>query len=123
MNKQLAAIELRRRALLEKIEAQRMEVVEISLHWQKPLALADTGLSAVRFIRSHPGLVSGTLAALQSLRGIGVGGLAKKGWRLLYLYPAAFSFGLKYLFSTINSSSAKELLAKHPEERKAEVCH
>lgn len=123
MKNQLAAIAQRRRALLETIAAQRMEVAEISLHWQKPLALADTGLSAVRFIRSHPGLVSGTLAALRSLRGIGVGGLAQKGWRLLYLYPAAVSFGLKYLFSAIRSPGAKELLPSHPEERKTEVCH
>ncbi len=103
MKKRLAAIAHRRRALSETIEAQRMEVAEISRHWQKPLAMADTGLKAVRFIHDHPGLVSGVFAALLSLRGMGIAGVAKKGWRLMYLYPAAFSLGLEYLFSAIRS--------------------
>lgn len=98
MKKRLAALAYRRQELLEKIEAQRMEVADISLELQKPLALADAGLNMVRFIRHHPGLVSGSLVALLSLRGLGIAGLAEKGWRLLYLYPAALSFGLKYLF-------------------------
>jgi len=45
-----------------------MEVAEISQHWKNPLAVVDTGLKAVHFIRSHPGLVSGGFAALLSLR-------------------------------------------------------
>jgi len=110
----LADLAYRRQRLLEKIEAQRMEIAEISLDFQKPLALADTGLKAVRFIRNHPALVSGGIAALLSMRGMGIAGLAKKGWRLMYLYPAAISFGLEYLFSATRS---------HGEVRNSEVDH
>lgn len=105
MKKKLADLARRRRGLLEEIEAQRMDLAEISLDWRKPLALADTGLKAVRIIRNHPGLVSGGFAVLLSLRGMGIAGLAQKGWRLLYLYPAAVSFGLNYLFSAMRSPS------------------
>lgn len=100
MKLRLAELSDRRLGLLEKIEAQRREVAEISVDFKKPIALADTGLKAVRFIRNHPVLASGGFAALLSIRGMGIAGLAKKGWRLAYLYPAAISLGLKYLFYT-----------------------
>jgi YqjK-like protein len=114
MKKRFAALANRRRILLGKIETQRMEVADISLDLQKPLALADTGLKAVRFIHNHPGLISGGFAALLSLRGQGISGLAQKGWRLMYLYPSILSFGLKYLFSAFRSPS---------KERNSEVDH
>ncbi|MEQ1837065.1 MAG: YqjK-like family protein [Candidatus Nitrotoga sp.] len=105
MKKRLAALMIQRHELLEKIVAQRMEMAEITQHWQKPLAFADAGLKAVRFIHDHPGLVSGGIAVLLSLRGIGIAGMAQKGWRLLYLYPSLFSFGLKFLFAATRSRS------------------
>jgi len=97
MNKRLTAIASRRQILLKNIEAQRMDVAEISVRWQKPLALADTGLKAVHFVRNHPALVAGGLAAFMAWRRKGVVGLAGEGWRLLCLYPSAILFGLKYL--------------------------
>jgi hypothetical protein len=103
MKKRLVELAYRRRRLLEKIKVQRAVVADIALDLKKPLVLADTGLKAVRFIRNHPGLVSGGFAALLSLRGMGIAGLAQKGWRLMYLYPAAIAFGLKYLFSKTRS--------------------
>ena len=103
MKQRLVALANRRLGLLEKIQAQRMEVAEISRLWQTPVAVLDAGIKAVRFVRSHPGLISGGLAALLSLRSMGIAGLAQKGWRLLFLYPAAISVGLKYLFSAIRS--------------------
>lgn len=107
MKKQLADIVQRRHRLLTEIKSQRMDMAEISRQWQKPLALADTGLKAVRFMRDHPGLVSGTFAALLSLRGMGIADLAKKGWRLLYLYPAIVSFSSKYIFSATRSPDTR----------------
>lgn len=121
MNKRLATLAFRRQELLGKIAAQRIEVAEISRQWQKPLALVDKGMQGVRFIRNHPGAVSGGFAALMSLRGMGMAGLVQKGWRLLYLYPSILSFGLKYFFSATRSPSGEELLAGHPEERNTEV--
>jgi hypothetical protein len=98
MKQRLSELAVRRLRLLEVIEAQRKEVAGISVDFQKPLVLADTALKAVRFTRKHPALVSGGFAALLSVRGMGIAGLAKKAWRLVYLYPAAISLGLKYLF-------------------------
>jgi hypothetical protein len=124
MKKRLSAVAHRRRGLLEKIEAQRMDVAEISVHWQKPLALVDAGLKAVRFIHNHPALMAGGVATLLAWRRKGIVGLAQEGWRLLFLYPAALSFGLKFLsFLATRSPSAEELLAGHPEERNTEVDH
>ncbi|MHB1236733.1 MAG: YqjK-like family protein [Gallionella sp.] len=102
MKQRFADIAYRRRGLLEKIKAQRMEVAEISRLWQAPVAVLDAGIKAVRFVRSHPGLIPGGFAAILSLRGMGIAGLAQKGWRLL-LDPAAITFGLKYLLSVTRS--------------------
>jgi hypothetical protein len=100
-----------------------MDVAEISLHWQKPFALADAGLKAVHYIRNHPALVTGGVAVLLAWRRKGIVGLALEGWRLLYLYPSILSFGLKSLSLATRSPSEEELLAGHPEERNTEVDH
>lgn len=78
----------RRHLLLEKINAQRIEVVEISLQLQKPLALADAGIKAVYFIRHHPALLASGVAALLALRRGNLRLVVQQGWRLLSLYPA-----------------------------------
>ncbi|MDO8291814.1 MAG: YqjK-like family protein [Gallionella sp.] len=116
MKKRLAALAHRRLKLLEKIESQRMEVAGISQRWQKPLALVDAGVKAVRFIHNHPAWVAGGVAALLALRRKGIAGLAQEGWRLLRFYPAFRSLATR-------SSSAKELLAGHPEDRNTGVDH
>jgi hypothetical protein len=97
MKKQIANLAGCRHELLEKIAAQRAELVEISQQWQAPLALVDTGLNAARFIRSHPMLLAGAVAGILVLRRTGAAGLVLKGWRLLYLYSPILSFGLKFL--------------------------
>ena len=66
MKKRLVVLANRRRELLEKIETQRRAIAEIYMQWQKPLALANTGLKVVRFTLNHPGLVAGGFAALLS---------------------------------------------------------
>jgi len=72
-----------------------MEVAVISLHWQKPLALVDTGLKAVCFIRSHPAWVASGVAALLALRRKGIVGLAQEGWRLWRFYPSIISLAIR----------------------------
>ena len=116
MNKQLDELVNRRSILLEKIEVQRMDLTEISLEMQKPLTLADAGLKAVKFMRNHPGWVTGGFAALLSLRGNGIAGMARRGWRLMYLYPAVIAFGLKYL-PAFRSAKVQESSAGEPEGR------
>ncbi len=88
MKQQRHDMACRRHLLLEKINAQRIELVEISLQLQKPLALADAGIKAVQFIRRHPTLVSGGMAVLLALRRGSLRLLVQQGWRLLNLYPA-----------------------------------
>jgi len=81
MNEQMLAVMQRRGELLAKIAAQRGQVAQIGARWQAPLVLADQGLAAVRFLRSHPALVAGVVA-LFVIRRRGVVGLVKSGWRV-----------------------------------------
>lgn len=92
MNKQLAEVMQHRGELLARIAAQRGQVAEIGARWQTPLALADQGLAAVRFLRSKPMLVAG-VTALFVIRRRGVMGLLKSAWQLWkgYRYLTAFS--------------------------------
>jgi hypothetical protein len=82
----------RRGELLARIATQREQVAGIGARWQAPLALADRGLAAVRFVRSHPVPVAG-VAALFVVRRRGVVGLLKGGWRVWkgYRFLAALS--------------------------------
>jgi hypothetical protein len=122
MKNRPAALADRRRVLLEKIEAQRVDVAGIFLGMQKHLTLADAGLNAARFMRNHPGWVAGGIAALLSLRGKGIAGMARKGWRLVYLYPAAIAFGWKYL-TAFRSPRAEQPSAGDPEQLNSGVDH
>jgi len=81
MNRQMSETRLRRDLLLARIAAQREEVADLGARWQAPLALADQGLAAVHFLRSHPVLIAGA-AALRVVRRRGVMGLMKGGWKL-----------------------------------------
>jgi len=89
MNQRIAEITSRRAALLEKIKVQRMAVVEISLHLQKPLTLVDNGIKAVRFIGNHPALFTSGIALLLALRRGNLPLMVQQGWRLFCLYPTA----------------------------------
>lgn len=88
MKNRLHDLACRRHLLLDKINTQRIEVIEISLQLQKPLALADAGIKAVHFIRRHPALVTTSVALLLALRRKNLLLIAQEGWRLLCLYPA-----------------------------------
>jgi hypothetical protein len=54
MNKKLLVLALRRESLVLETEQQRMQLAHIVDTWRAPLALADQGLAAIRFIRKHP---------------------------------------------------------------------
>lgn len=92
IHSQMSAVMQRRGELLAKIAAQRERVAEAGERWQAPLALADQGLSVVRFLRSHPVLVSGVIALIV-IRRRGMAGLMKGGWRAWkgYRFFAALS--------------------------------
>ncbi|MBI5435924.1 MAG: YqjK-like family protein [Nitrosomonadales bacterium] len=92
MNKRMLEVMQRRGELLARIASQREQVAEIGTRWQAPLALADQGLAAMRFLRSNPVLVAG-VAALFVIRRRGVVGLVRGVWGVWkgYRYLTAFS--------------------------------
>lgn len=79
MNKQMLEVMQRRGELLARIASQREQVAAISTRWKTPLALADQGLAAVRFLRTKPVLVASAMALLV-IRRRGILGLTKGGW-------------------------------------------
>lgn len=99
MNKQMLEVMLRRGELLARIASQREQVAEIGARWQAPLALADQGLAAMRYLRSNPVLVAG-VSTLFVIRRRGVVGLVKGVWRVWkgYLFLTAFSAKLPSRF-------------------------
>ena len=88
MNHQMIEVMRRRSELLARISSQREQVAEIGMRWQPALGLADQGVSAVRFLRSHPVVVAGAIALLV-VRRRGLIGLVKtslgvwKGYRYI----------------------------------------
>jgi hypothetical protein len=62
MNEKLLGLTQRRSELLARIAVQREEMAEIEAEWNAPLALADQGMAAVRYLRHHPFLVAGAMA-------------------------------------------------------------
>lgn len=113
MNKRLADVTHRRHKLLEKIDAQRVNLSELSLSWKTPMTLIDGGLKVVHFARNHRALTAGGLAALLAFRRKGVVGLALEGWRLLYLYPSILSLGLRFLFPSTRPSDEVDNSYEH----------
>jgi hypothetical protein len=82
MNQQMLDVMQRRAELLARIAAQREEMAEIEANLKTPLALADKGLTAVRFLRSNPMLVAAVTTALFVVRRRGVLALAVGAWRV-----------------------------------------
>lgn len=84
----------RRQELLARIDMQRGQVAEIGRRWETPLAIADQGVAAARFLRSHPVLVAG-VAALLLVRRRGVVGLAKGAWMVWKGYRSIAALSAK----------------------------
>jgi hypothetical protein len=81
MNSQMLAVMQRRGELLARIAAQREQVAEIGARLRTPLALADLGVAAARFLRSNSVLAAGVIAALV-IRRRGMVGMARVIWRV-----------------------------------------
>ena len=94
MNKRMLEVMQHRRELLARIASQREQLAEIGTRWQAPLALADQGLAAMRFLRSNPVLVAG-VAALFVIYQRGVVGLVKGAWRVWKGYRSLIAFSAK----------------------------
>lgn len=81
MNEKMFELMQSRGKLLARIAAQREQMTEIGTHWRTPLALADQGVAAVRFLRCHPLLAAGAMAFFV-IRRRGVAGLVRGMWRV-----------------------------------------
>ncbi len=86
MTRNLHELARRREALVAQAAVHRVALAENIQPWRQPLALADQGLAAMRFLARHPVWIAtavGMLAAFkpaQVLRWLGRGVVA---WRLL----------------------------------------
>jgi hypothetical protein len=73
MNGKLLEIALRRERLIAQAAQQRTTLARTVQTWRRPLALADQGLAALRYLKRHPIWVVGGVAAIVALRPRGVG--------------------------------------------------
>lgn len=80
---------LQRRAELQaRIAAQRGEMAGIAARLHRPLAIADRGMAALRFLRTGPFLVAGIVVVAVVARRHGAAALLKAGLRLWTGYRA-----------------------------------
>lgn len=80
MTEKMSELMQTRGELLARIAVQREQMSEIEAEWRAPLAVADQGVVAVRFLRRHPWLVAGVVAVFV-IRRRSVAGLAWGVWR------------------------------------------
>lgn len=67
MNNKLLLLAQRRERLVLEADQQRMRLAQAVEAWRGPLALADQGLAAISFIKSHPFYVAGISAVIVRL--------------------------------------------------------
>ncbi len=80
MKDKLILLAQRRERLIEQSAAQRMVLAQNVEPWRTPLALADQGLAALRFVRRHPAWIIGGGALLAALRPGLVWKWLPRGW-------------------------------------------
>lgn len=81
MNQQMHDVMQHRAELLARIDSQRAQMAEIGTQLESPLALADQGLAAIRFLRSNP-MLPAAIAALFLFRRRGMVAMAMGAWRV-----------------------------------------
>lgn len=91
MNDHMLALLQRHNELLARIAMQREQVAELGARLETPLAFAEKGLAAVRFLRSVPVLSAVLVALLVNRRRI-LAGLVKGVWRLWKGYRKLSAF-------------------------------
>ncbi len=68
----------------------------------------------LRFLRHHPLLASGGVAALLTWRRKGIFGLVRRGWHLLRLYSSPASFILGLILPAARSKTDKHEASAEP---------
>ena len=80
MNDKLIRLAERRERLVAQAAAQRMALAQNIEPWRIPLARADQGLAALRYIKSHPAWLVGGVVLLAALRPGRAGKWLGRGW-------------------------------------------
>lgn len=80
MNEKLIRLTERRERLVAQAAAQRRTLAQDIEPWRIPLALVDQGLTALRYVRSHPEWIVGVVLLLAVLRPRRVGKWLGSGW-------------------------------------------
>ena len=79
MNKKLIRLAERRERLVTRAAEQRVALAQNIEPYRAPLALADRGITALRYIRSHPEWLVGVVVLFAALRPGRVGKWLKRG--------------------------------------------
>ena len=90
MNGKSARLAERRERLVAQAAAQRTALAQNLEPWRAPLALADQGVAALRYVGHHPAWLAGAVLAVAALR-------PKRLGRGLGLVWGAWQFGRRLL--------------------------
>jgi len=80
MNKKLIRLAERRERLVTRAAEQRVVLAQNIEPYRIPLALADRGMNALRYIKHHPEWIIGGVVLLAALRPGRVGKWLGRGW-------------------------------------------
>jgi hypothetical protein len=80
MNGKLIRLAERRERLIAQAAAQRVALAQSIEPWRTPLALADQGLAALRYIKRNPAWIVGGVVLLAALRPGRAGKWLRRGW-------------------------------------------
>jgi hypothetical protein len=80
MNSRLTRLAERRERLIAQAAVERATLAQDVEPWRAPLALADQGLAALRFIKRHPVWIAGGAAVVAALWPERVGRWLRRGW-------------------------------------------
>lgn len=82
MTAKLTELAERRATLVARAATQRAALSQIATSWRGPLAVADRGLAAAKFIKNHPALLLGAAGLVVALRPRRAVGWFQRGWRV-----------------------------------------
>ena len=80
MNKKLTALAERRSRLVTQAAAQRAALTQHMEPWRARLALADRGITVIRYIRRHPALMVGAALLFAAVRPQRARKWLQRGW-------------------------------------------
>ena len=80
MNKKLTRLAEQREHLVAQAAAQRSALAHNLVPWREPLALADRGVAALRYVRRHPVWLLGAVLVIAALRTRRAGKWTRFAW-------------------------------------------